>query len=822
MKATSKLISVVLILALCLSMFTISAFAAGPLVIQGGSVEDSKLVTGNAYTGNGYGQADPDQVEAQNETQNATQDNEPETSETAEAVSVADGFVEVATDADLQAALEAKSANIRLTAPIKWAGVLTLDYDVTIDLGGQGKGLTFTGSGDAAVFSSAKAVLFNGNLFVNGDVLATEDQEAVAGFKTVAASSEEGSVYLNGVYVQYTDEGSNAIFGEGVSLGSGVFSQDVSAYYGEEAAAQYVFETKENGMFDVTAKQAVEEADNTGDEADSEKTEEEPANQVNTLEGKDEANGIYVTVSGVNLPKDYTVTVKPMDNSMLQAGENQEVLFVVDITIYDTEGNVYEPAEDPNVPEVTVQIRHPALGNVEEGEAVTLYHIVKGTAVPVTEPEEVAGQDAMEFSTDSFSPYGAIVNKTTGSTGDVHYRVVMLDSKEIVVNGNDVEIQFSGNMMPEALSILPYELAGSGDYATYKSYLLDYDASAPTDRAKSDYEFDSTTKPTKVTIHKEALVSAPDGKFGVVFWFKDQDTRVYMVQPVIIVNKDAVEGVGDNFTPTTFGDNSKGTFDVEMCDANSVKVKLSDELKEFTISNAQFGSVTIDATAKKVTIDGKTYHASELYSVEDYHAEDPVSHDFVAGKMLTLTQTMMKLIGFRDGVKLTVTQKNGKIGDFTLNITPGITVADGLDDYIKGKNLWVKFQACAPIDYDSDGTLAIWIGGQKISHEYYSISNDHKTLWIYRNLLDQLKSNNRYTLKARLWQFVKDPVTGEKVKETYYPATASFNVLAAGSTSSKSPKTGDESNIALWASVLVLSGGAVVALIPKKKKSGVK
>lgn len=257
-----------------------------------------------------------------------------------------------------------------------------------------------------------------------------------------------------------------------------------------------------------------------------------------------------------------------------------------------------------------------------------------------------------------------------------------------------------------------------------------------------------------------------------------------------------------------------------MCDANSVKVKLSDELKEFTISNAQFGSVTIDATAKKVTIDGKTYHASELYSVEDYHAEDPVSHDFVAGKMLTLTQTLMKLIGFRDDVKLSVTQKNGKIGDFTLNITPGITVADGLDDYIKGKNLWVKFQACAPIDYDSDGTLAIWIGGQKISHEYYSISNDHKTLWIYRNLLDQLKSNNRYTLKARLWQFVKDPVTGEKVKETYYPATASFNVLAAGSTSSKSPKTGDESNIALWASVLVLSGGAVVALIPKKKKAG--
>ena len=117
-------------------------------------------------------------------------------------------------------------------------------------------------------------------------------------------------------------------------------------------------------------------------------------------------------------------------------------------------------------------------------------------------------------------------------------------------------------------------------------------------------------------------------------------------------------------------------------------------------------------------------------------------------------------------------------------------------------------------DYDDDGTLAIWIGGQKISKDYYSISNDHQTLWIYRNLLDQLRSNNSYTLTAQLWRL--SPKDG--TKETYYPASTSFNILAAGSTSYKSPKTGDNSNVALWAAVAVLSGGAVVALIPKKKK----
>ena len=45
-------------------------------------------------------------------------------------------------------------------------------------------------------------------------------------------------------------------------------------------------------------------------------------------------------------------------------------------------------------------------------------------------------------------------------------------------------------------------------------------------------------------------------------------------------------------------------------------------------------------------------------------------------------------------------------------------------------------------------------------------------------------------------------------------ATATFSVLGA----SASPKTGDNNNIVLWAAILALSGAAVVALIPKKKK----
>ena len=830
MKATSKLISVVLILAMCLSLVTVSAFADGPVIVapmEGGNGNGGKVVEYN-YRGEGYGQPDPEEAAAAD--QNVEED-----SEETPAPVVDSAAVEVATAAALQEALYAKAASIVLTEQVDWAGVLNLDYDVKIDLGGKNKGLKFSGSGAAAIVSSADAEIFNGNIFVSGAAVAAEDEDAAAGFQTVATSEDCGSVYLHGVYVQYTEAGENSIFGSGVSLGNGTCSQDVSAYYSDEAAAGFDFATLENGMFDVTAKAAAAEetadADEAEDAAAAEAEAEEPSGDAVTLTGGygEGANRVSVTITGVNLPDGLTVEVSPLDNSMLQAEDGEEVLFVVDITLKDADGNVYEPSEDPNVEEVTVSIRHPALGNVEEGEAVTLYHIVNNTPEQVAKVEDAEGVEEIDFSTDSFSPYGAIKTTVTGSDGNVHYREVRVEyaGGDIYINDTSkpLEISFSGKKAPEQVSIVPYNVAGSGDYYVYTAGLLDYNGTTGI-----DYKFDAdpvTGKPTKVIIDPAALTTAPDGKYGIILWFTDTDdegntVRVYMVQPIIIVNEDGVAGTGENFTPKAIDKFNEGTFDVEMCDNDSVKVKLTDELKSFTISG-NGSSISYTAPDKKITIDGKKYNAYEYFTVGEYTTTDPASHEFIAGKVLTLHSALIKKLDFKDGYTLTVVQEDGTgakdTGTFTLNIAPGITVADGLNDYIKGKNLWIKFQACLPIDYDADGTLAIWIGGQKISHDYYSISNDHMTLWIYRNLLDQLKSNNSYTLTARLWRFEKDPITGETYKETYYPATASFNILAAGSTSAKSPKTGDESNVALWASVLVLSGGAVVALIPKKKRS---
>ena len=60
MKATSKLISVVLILAMCLSLFTVSAFADSTVVIPGGAIEPSQNggipAANNNWVGSNRGQ----------------------------------------------------------------------------------------------------------------------------------------------------------------------------------------------------------------------------------------------------------------------------------------------------------------------------------------------------------------------------------------------------------------------------------------------------------------------------------------------------------------------------------------------------------------------------------------------------------------------------------------------------------------------------------------------------------------------------------------------------------------------------------------------
>ena len=584
---------------------------------------------------------------------------------------------------------------------------------------------------------------------------------------------------------------------------------------------------------DETPVDIVEEEEKTYEEEVRVSEEEEASEEgLVTLTGTDPVSGAVVTVVGKNLPEGLTVVVKALSTDMLGGlEEGEHALLALDITLVDAEGNEYEPKDDPNVGAVTVSIQHSSLENLDEAETLALYHVVDGDVVETVASAQQQEDSSLAFATGSFSPF-VVTAKTgagtvySGSTGEAHKKVISIKntSGDIYVIGDgskDLTFEISGGAAPESISIIDPDNVSSGNASVYKAGLLLYD---------TDYKFDGydpstdTTipDPLKVIIKGSAIKNAPTGKWAVVFWFKDTtdtgSTRVYMVQYITIVPKVEIRAI----SPL----DEDGNIFFEKCDYDPVEIFLTADLKSFAIKDKEGNMVAVWEEYKdkdKVKVNttkypNKTYYASEMFSVSDYITTDAVGHEFIAGKTLKLNRALLQKLDFGSDYTITVAQENKQepynaaSATFKMTMVPGIAVADGLNDYIKGKNVWIKFIACAPIDYDDDGTLAIWIGGQKISHDYYSISNDHQTLWIYRNLLDQLRSNNSYTLTARLWR----SENGKKV--TYYPATAQFNILAAGSTSYKSPKTGDNSNIGLWAAVLVLSGGAVVALIPKKKR----
>ncbi len=575
------------------------------------------------------------------------------------------------------------------------------------------------------------------------------------------------------------------------------------------------------------------------DEAAQQAAEEEKT----TLTATDDVTGAVVTVTGF-LPEGLTLVVKHIDTGVIGGlAEDEFALLAVDISLVDAEGNEYEPVNNPdaNFRAVSVMISHPSLAGIAEDETLVLYHVEETGTSQVASASAAEGSDTMSFSTGSFSPFVIVVTKgpgtpNTGSDGEVHrkqIKITNLSGETYVIGSGNIKFRIEGGAAPESISIIDPSNVSSGNIDVYKAGYLTFGV----DYDMSNYTYPTgpiqdMKQPVDIEIHDDAVKYAPTGKWAVVFWFKDTtdsgSTRVYMVQYVNIVPNGEIKGIGYNFDDSTV----PGTYEVEKCDYDALEVLLTADLLSFNIVGVDgitYASYNRNVNAKKMTVringKDKLVDISEYFTVSDYVTTDALGHEFVAGKTLKIHDALVKKLPYGDGHTLTVEQQNKDtalypnydIEVFRVNVTPGITVADGLTDYIKGRNVWIKFVSCEPIDYDADGTLAIWIGGQKISHDYYSISNDHKTLWIYRNLLDQLKSNNSYTLTARLWGYVNTP-TG-KIKQTWYPATASFNILAAGSTSYRSPKTGDESNVALWAAVLVLSGGAVIALIPRKKKS---
>lgn len=105
-----------------------------------------------------------------------------------------------------------------------------------------------------------------------------------------------------------------------------------------------------------------------------------------------------------------------------------------------------------------------------------------------------------------------------------------------------------------------------------------------------------------------------------------------------------------------------------------------------------------------------------------------------------------------------------------------------------------------------DRISQVYVGNIPLTYgEDYALSADRKTVTLSYEFLNKRSAGNTYTIKVQT--------------DGGYYCSSTFQILTTAQ-GGASPRTGDESNLGLWAAFLLISGSAVVVLIPKLRKHG--
>ncbi|MBQ9687177.1 MAG: hypothetical protein IJV41_11660 [Oscillospiraceae bacterium] len=134
--------------------------------------------------------------------------------------------------------------------------------------------------------------------------------------------------------------------------------------------------------------------------------------------------------------------------------------------------------------------------------------------------------------------------------------------------------------------------------------------------------------------------------------------------------------------------------------------------------------------------------------------------------------------------------------------------AVGTDTHAVTSDKSLKFRANKTVE-------KVFVGGTKVNQQleygkdfYFTTTNEsNDTVVLTADFLGERTPGATYTL------YVKN---GDDVASTTFKITGSSTRTVG--TSSTSPRTADESNIGLWAALLLLSGAAVVVCVPKLRK----
>ena len=123
------------------------------------------------------------------------------------------------------------------------------------------------------------------------------------------------------------------------------------------------------------------------------------------------------------------------------------------------------------------------------------------------------------------------------------------------------------------------------------------------------------------------------------------------------------------------------------------------------------------------------------------------------------------------------------------------------DKHVTGSSKNLQFVCSDPIS-------RVWVGNTELTNlnygDYWTLSSSGKTITLTAKFMNnQLVAGNTYTLTVQT-------ENGDR-------PSCTFKILTTAQ-AAYSPQTGDESNLALWTAVLVLAGGAAVAILPRLRK----
>jgi hypothetical protein len=142
------------------------------------------------------------------------------------------------------------------------------------------------------------------------------------------------------------------------------------------------------------------------------------------------------------------------------------------------------------------------------------------------------------------------------------------------------------------------------------------------------------------------------------------------------------------------------------------------------------------------------------------------------------------LANLSEGVHTLIYVCDGQTATCTFYISGSLKAVD-TDKHVINSTKSLQFYSTQPIS-------RVWVGDVEITDNYgtyYTLSSDRKTLTLTADFLNARTAGSTYTLTVQT--------------DAGSTLSSSFQVLTTAQASS-SPKTGDTSNLALWAAVLVL------------------